>query len=80
MGQTIAPKFYYFDVGVTAHMENRRPVLPGSVMFGKALERGGNITKQLYTHCFTNLLTILHIIKNQYKVLTYILYEYLIIQ
>jgi len=33
-----APKFYYFDVGVAAHLLKRGPVSPGSEAFGKAFE------------------------------------------
>ncbi len=36
--QILAPKFYYFDVGVTAHLASRGRVLPGSDTFGKAFE------------------------------------------
>lgn len=33
-----APKFYYFDVGVAAHLARRGRVEPGSELFGRALE------------------------------------------
>ena len=34
----LAPKFYFFDVGVVAHLAKRGPVEPGSEVFGKAFE------------------------------------------
>jgi predicted AAA+ superfamily ATPase len=33
-----APKFFYFDVGVVAHLARRGVVTPGSELFGRALE------------------------------------------
>ena len=32
------PKFYFFDVGVVAHIARRGPVEPGSESFGRAFE------------------------------------------
>lgn len=34
-----APKFYYFDVGITNYLLNRRHLSPGSADFGHALEQ-----------------------------------------
>lgn len=33
-----APKFYFFDLGIVAYLTRRGKVLPGSELFGKALE------------------------------------------
>jgi predicted AAA+ superfamily ATPase len=34
----LAPKFYYFDVGITNALLNRKEILPRSELFGKAFE------------------------------------------
>lgn len=34
----LAPKFYFFDVGVVARLAKRGPIAPGSEIFGKAFE------------------------------------------
>ncbi len=34
----LAPKFYFFDVGIVSHLAKRGNVLPGSELFGRAFE------------------------------------------
>lgn len=36
--QILAPKFYYFDVGVTSKLSFKEKIIPGSDSFGKAFE------------------------------------------
>lgn len=45
----VAPKFYYFDVGIANHLLKRRRVEPGDESFGKAFEHF--IYQEIYAHC-----------------------------
>jgi predicted AAA+ superfamily ATPase len=46
--QILAPKFYYFDTGVVAHLARRGEVRPGSELFGKAFEQF--IVNEVFAH------------------------------
>ena len=43
-----APKFYFFDIGVTAHLTRRGIVEPGSELFGRAFEHF--IVMEIFAH------------------------------
>jgi uncharacterized protein len=44
-----APRFYYFDVGITNHLLNRKELKRGSPEYGKAFEQF--IMQELYAYC-----------------------------
>lgn len=45
----LAPKFYYFDIGISNHLLKRGIISPGSESFGKAFEHF--IYHEIYSHC-----------------------------
>ena len=50
-----APRFYYFDPGITNHLLHRRSMEPGSPEYGKAFEQF--IIQELYAYCSYRALT-----------------------
>lgn len=48
----LAPRFYYFDVGVTNHLLRRRNLEQGSPEYGKAFEQF--VIQELYAYCTYN--------------------------
>jgi len=48
----LAPRFYYFDIGITNHLLRRRNLEQGSPEYGKAFEQ--LVIQELYAYCTYN--------------------------